>query len=401
MQIDQRRVLIVTPQPFYEDRGTPIAVRYVANALSEIGVEVDLLAFPLGQDVDIDHVTVSRCGNLLGLRGVPIGFSWQKVVLDMSLWRAFARRLATCQYSMVHAVEEAAYMASVLCPRFNQPFIYDMASAIPVELRTKRLLGSAPAQRMLQAVERRVLRTASHVVCSTGLADYVRTQAPGTPVTEWRFPALSTPVDPREVEALRDKLLLDPDQQVALYSGSFASYQGIDLLLEAFERARQSAPDLVLVCVGATDRDLVELARQRPLDIDANLRIVPRQPREKIPAYIELADFLVLPRMGGGNIPLKLYDYMASGKPIVATRQAGSQALLDDTRAFICEPDAGSLAEAMVKACNSPRKAAAVAQESAQFARRNFGWNPFVEFVGNTYSTAIGMDRLHGGNLAA
>ena len=319
----------------------------------------------------------------------------------MSLWRAFAHRLATRQYSMVHAVEEAAYMASVLCPRFNQPFIYDMASAIPVELRTKRLLGSAPAQRMLQSIERRVLRTASHVVCSTGLADYVRAQAPGTPVTEWRFPAISTPVDPAEVAVLRDELLLDPDQQVALYSGSFASYQGIDLLLEAFERARQSAPDLVLVCVGATDRDLVELARQRPLDVDANLRIVPRQPREKIPAYIELADFLVLPRVGGGNIPLKLYDYMASGKPIVATRQAGNQALLDDTRAFICEPDAGSLAQAMVKACSSPRKAAAVAQESAQFARRNFGWNPFVEFVGNTYSRAIGMDRLQDGNLAA
>ena len=50
-----RRVLIVTPQPFYEDRGTPIAVRYVANALSETGVQVDLLAFPVGQDLQIDN----------------------------------------------------------------------------------------------------------------------------------------------------------------------------------------------------------------------------------------------------------------------------------------------------------------------------------------------------------
>lgn len=394
-------MLIVTPQPFYEDRGTPIAVRHVANALSEIGAEVDLLAFPVGKDIQIDRVTVSRCANPLGLRKIPIGFSWQKLLLDASLWHSFSRLLATRRYCMVHAVEEAAYMASVLCPRFNQRFIYDMASAIPVELSRKPVLGSVPVQRMLEAIERRVLRKASHVVCSMGLGDYVRSQAPDTPVTEWRFPALPSSVDPTEVAALRERLLLDADQRVALYSGSFASYQGIDLLLEAFEQARRGVPDLVLVCVGATDRDLVTLARQRPMDVDANLRIVPRQPRERIPAYIELADFLVLPRTGGGNIPLKLYDYMASGKPIVATRQTGSQSLLDDTRAFICDPDAGSLADAMVKACRSPRRAAVMARESARFARHNFGWNPFVEFVGDTYSRAISMDRPHGGDLAA
>jgi glycosyltransferase involved in cell wall biosynthesis len=401
MQTDKRRVLIVTPQPFYEDRGTPIAVRYVAHALSQIGVDVDLLAFPIGQEVDIERVTVSRCANLLRLQRVPIGFSWRKIVLDMSLWRSFSRLIATRQYAMVHAVEEAAYMAAAICPRHHQPFIYDMASAIPVELRRKSLLGSPLAQRMLSAVERRVLRTAQNLVCSAGLADYVRAQAPGTAVTEWRYPALSTPVEAAEVAALREQLLLDPDQVVALYSGSFASYQGIDLLLEAFERARQRVPQLVLVCVGATDREMVALARQRPLDVDANLRIVPRQPRGKIPAYIELADFLVLPRTGGDNIPLKLYDYMASGKPIVATRQNTQRALLDDSRAFICEPDAASLAAALVKACNSPRKAAAVAQESAQYARRNFGWNPFVEFVGDTYSRAIGMDPQQRSDMAA
>src|SRR5579862_8341829 len=88
------RVLIVTPQPFYEDRGTPIAVQYVARALSEIGAEVDLLAFPIGQDVAINNVHVYRCANLLRLRRVPIGFSWRKVVLDASLWSSFVGMLS-------------------------------------------------------------------------------------------------------------------------------------------------------------------------------------------------------------------------------------------------------------------------------------------------------------------
>src|ERR1700722_4160782 len=100
---ERPRVLIVTPQPFYEDRGTPIAVRYVARALSEIGVEVDLLAFPIGEDVAIKDVSIRRCGNLLRFRRVPIGFSWRKIVLDASLWTSFAKQLSLRRYDMVHA----------------------------------------------------------------------------------------------------------------------------------------------------------------------------------------------------------------------------------------------------------------------------------------------------------
>lgn len=43
-----RRVLVVAPQPFYEDRGTPIAVRELVTALAGLGFEVDLATFPVG-----------------------------------------------------------------------------------------------------------------------------------------------------------------------------------------------------------------------------------------------------------------------------------------------------------------------------------------------------------------
>src|ERR1700722_8005801 len=88
---DFPRVLLVTPQPFYEDRGTPIAVRYVAQALSELGAHVDILAFPVGRSVSIPRVRIMRCANPLRLKRVPIGFSWRKIALDATLWQAFSR----------------------------------------------------------------------------------------------------------------------------------------------------------------------------------------------------------------------------------------------------------------------------------------------------------------------
>ncbi|HEY6454007.1 MAG TPA: glycosyltransferase family 4 protein [Steroidobacteraceae bacterium] len=383
------RVLIVTPQPFYEDRGTPIAVRNVAKALSEIGAEVDVLAFPVGEDVRIENVTVHRCGNVLGIKRVPIGLSWRKLVLDASLWRAFRRLISARRYDMVHAVEEAAYMASAICPPVGQPFLYDMASVIPEQLRRKRGFKGHLAQRVLAAIERHILNSARHIVCSAGLASYVHRQAAQASVSEWQFPAQSASVSAAEVEALRNELKVRRDQRIVLYSGSFASYQGIDLLLSAFARVRKSRHELVLVCVGATEQEIAGWARQTPTDEAPYIRIVPRQPHERIPVYTNLADYLVLPRVGADNIPLKLYDYMASGKPIIATRQRGHRGMLNGKRAFLCDPTAESLAAAIERACASPGEAAAVANESRQYAELHFGWRSFVDFISQTYMNAM------------
>lgn len=72
-------MLVVAPQPFYEDRGTPIAVRQALRALSQLGYAIDVLTYPVGQSPAIPGVTYHRVANPLRLRAVPIGFSARKV----------------------------------------------------------------------------------------------------------------------------------------------------------------------------------------------------------------------------------------------------------------------------------------------------------------------------------
>lgn len=383
------RILLVTPQPFYEDRGTPIAVKYVAQALSELGASVDLLAFPVGSDTAIPNVHITRCGNPLRLRRVPIGFSWRKLALDMSLWQSFERLLYTGSYGLVHAVEEAAYMAAVLCPRLGIQFIYDMASSIPAELSRRTPFRLPAARPVLARMEQHVIRMASRVICSSGLGDHVQRQVPEANVREWHYPAFTPNVDWQRVAALRMDLGLTPQQRVVLYSGNLAGYQGIELLLDAFDRARRVRPELVLVCVGATERDL-KGPEGAALAARDNLRVVLRQPRSKMPEYLKLADYLVLPRVAADNAPLKLFDYMASGTPIIATRGSAHEPLLNEARAFMSDPDPQSFAGALLRASESPERAAAVAEAAQTYARQHFGWDRFVEFVRITYCDALG-----------
>src|SRR5690606_875117 len=99
------RVLMVTPQPFFEERGTPIAVAMTARALVECGYAVDVLAFPVGTDPHIAGVRIERCANPFGFTQVRVGFSLRKAILDVALLRSLGRLLAARNYAVVHAVE--------------------------------------------------------------------------------------------------------------------------------------------------------------------------------------------------------------------------------------------------------------------------------------------------------
>jgi glycosyltransferase involved in cell wall biosynthesis len=352
-----------------------------------------VLAFPIGEDIKLRGVTIHRCTNPFNIERVPIGFSARKVLLDATLLGSFERLLRNRRYDVVHAVEEAAYIASLLCRRHSRPYIYDMASSIPAELLSHKILGHRLAQRALHRMERNILRSAAHVVCSIGLGQHVRKVAGDVPYTEWRFPAITGSPDWGAVEQLRSDLDIKPDSHVVMYSGNFARYQGMDLLMDAFSRAAIADPSLLLVCVGASDearegtlKKLARYARER-------IRILTRRPRSAMPDYFALADCLISLRPISNNLPLKVFDYMATGKPIVATRGPAHEPLLNHERAFLCDAHTESVAQAILEVFRSSNRAQDLAQSARLHAQRNYGWNRFVGLVDAIYSSVINSRR--------
>ena len=173
-----RRILVVAPQPFYEDRGTPIAVRQVLEALSELGRPVDLLTFPIGSDVAIRGLRIFRSANPFGFRRVPIGLSVRKVILDLPLTCALYRRVSRERYQCIHAVEEAAFPAAVLARRHGISLLYDMQSSLAEQLARLDPFGLPLTRRALNALEDWLLRRTSLVVTSAGLAARVNGRVP-------------------------------------------------------------------------------------------------------------------------------------------------------------------------------------------------------------------------------
>lgn len=377
------RVLVVAPEPFYEDRGTPIAVRQLVTAASSLGHSVDLLTYPVGRELALPRVRVLRSANPFRIRAVPIGLSARKILLDVPLGLALARLVRSGRYDLVHAVEEAAFAAALVAPP-DVAVVYDMQSSIPEQLALQRGLRNRPTQSLLRRCERWLLRRATVVVGSSGLLRLVRAERRERPSLDWRYvpyERLPDPADGAAVRELRRDLAIPAGAPVALYVGSFAAYQGVGLLLEAAPRLRGEHRDAHLVLVGA---GLDALAASPP----AGVRVVPRQSRDDLPRWLGLADVLVSVRTHGRNAPLKIFDYLAAGRPIVATDGPAHRSLLDESRALLVPPTAAGLAAGIGTLFDDRELATKLADAGRRWAERELGWPTFLRAVDHLYEVA-------------
>jgi glycosyltransferase involved in cell wall biosynthesis len=378
---------VVAPQPFYEDRGTPIAVRHLVRSLLECGFSVDVLTYPMGLDIDVGDGHITRVAGFLRLRSVPVGFSWRKVVLDLFMAMRLRNLLRHYDYRAVHAVEEMAFAAVVLAGRHRVPVIYDMQSSLPDQMRANLLFRPAPIQRLLLRAERWLVGRADAVVCSAGLASYVRRIDAQAQVTEWKYPSAGSFEGPESPDLPPQEFRLPRGARIVMYTGTFATYQGLRILIDAMVEVVSFDAGAVLVLVGATHgRGPPQGANAARLAAGGHLVVVPRQPRARIPAFLGMAEILVSPRLYGDNVPLKIFDYLRAGKPIVATDTTGHRSVLSDDIAVLVERDAHSIAAGIIKLLADPAIARTMAGRARDHAVAD---EPFPALVSGLYARVL------------
>ena len=339
-------VLLVAPQPFYQERGTPIAVRLLAETLCEFGHRVDLLVYHEGEAVEAANLRLVRAARPPGVRRVPIGISASKLACDaMLIWRMLAM-LRRNRYHVIHAVEEAIFPAVVVSRYARARLVYDMDSSLADQLTDKwRWLRALRAP--LVGLERSAVRRAAVTVAvCEDLAAKVRPWVGEDRVIVLPDVPFGEASDGAPVEALRE-LAGARDGVLALYVGNLERYQGIDLLLDALARLPHGSPVRTAVIGGAA----ADVARYRGIAEQKGLadrvRFLGPRPLARLGAYLAQADVLVSPRTLGRNTPMKIYSYMQSGKAILATDIRTHTQALDSTCAYLAAPSAAAFAGAL------------------------------------------------------
>jgi glycosyltransferase involved in cell wall biosynthesis len=388
------RILMLAPHPFFQQRGTPIAEKMLLECLTAQGHKVDVLTFPEGQDLDIPNCRILRLPRLPFARRVRPGFSWKKLTCDAVMLGKCLALVRRNRYDLVHAVEESAFMALAARWLFRTPYVYDMDSGLSRQMTDKfPVLGRV--RRLLDWFEGGAVRgsVGTLAVCKS-LEEQARASDPGGLIARVEDVSLLEDAD--------DAVAADLPEggPVVMYVGNLQAYQGIDLLLEAFQRTLAEVPDARLVVIGGAP-EYVQHYRQRCADLGVagNVWLAGPRPVEHLAAYLKRATVLVSPRVHGDNTPMKVYSYLDSGRPVLATRLPTHTQVLTDDIACLVEPDPEDMARGLIELLRDPEKRERLAASAKDYAQRELTREAFEGKVLRFYDLVaqkIGEGWRHG-----
>ena len=345
MTAGKTRILLISPQPFFQWRGSPLRVRFNAQALAELGYGVDLLVMPVGDDLAIPGVALHRAPNYIRAKNLPIGPSAAKALLDVSLYFKAAALARRNRYAVIHGIEDAGPIAAVLARRHGAKMVFekhsDPASYKQGFVRNLVMAAYRRAERFS------ILRADAVIGTGPALVEQARQIAPGKPVHHvFDIPSSLVEPDPEKTREARGRLGLPPGAVLALYVGSFAVYQGIDLLFRAIPLALRQNHNLHFAVVGGSPEQ-VALRQTELMDLGLAARVLfPGHIHpDELPHVLAGADILLSPRIAGGNTPLKLLDYVKAGRAIVACDNPANRLILDDSSARLVAPTPDAFAD--------------------------------------------------------
>ena len=374
---------MIAPEPFFEPRGTPFSEFHRIRALTALGHHVDLVTYPFGQPVSMPGLRVFRSLRPPLVRHVRIGPSLAKIPLDALLALTALRRALSGRYDVIHSHEEGGLIGALLAMLLRVPHLYDMHSSLPQQLSNFAFSRSRVITRVFLAIERFMIRRSRVViVICPSLEETVKAIEPGarTVLIENAPGSAEDEATPEAAAAVRRSLGVGEKTPIVLYTGTFEAYQGLDLLFAAMAIVKRSRPDARLVLAGGRGDQVAKARKQaRAAGIDEVTLFAGERPASEIPAYLLASDLLVSSRSRGTNTPLKIYQYLRSGKAIVATRLLTHTQVLDDDTAILTGATPQEYADGILAGLADTARAAAIGVRAKHLADTKYSYEAYLD----------------------
>ncbi|RMD85664.1 MAG: glycosyltransferase, partial [Candidatus Dadabacteria bacterium] len=379
------KILFLAPQPFFQERGTPIAVRLALTVLSErlstasndSDSRIDLLTYHEGSNIDLPCVRLFRIPCPPFVRGVRPGISIKKLICDLYFLlcaiRLVIKERKVGGYDVVHAVEESVFVAMVIKLFFGIPYIYDMDSSLALQL-TEKWRIFRPLYPLLYLAEKAAVKWSLSVVpvCDALAAIADRHGSSYTHIL--RDISMLDPAQAQKAGiTLKEELGIPAGDLMILYIGNLEPYQGIDLLLDSFAQLESSSLSSHLVIIGGNEAHIKNYREKaEKLRISERTYFTGPKPVANLSSYLLNADILVSPRIRGNNTPMKIYSYLHSGKAIVATNLPTHTQVMDNSVAVLADPNPAAFAAALRELILDERKRKELGSNARRLAEKRY-----------------------------
>lgn len=382
---------MISPQPFFEPRGTPISVYQRLEALSALGHEIDLVTYHVGKDVEFPNVKIYRVRKVKMIQHVRIGPSKAKILLDILVFFKAIELLLGKRYDVIHSHEEASFFSMFLAWIFRTRHLYDMHSVLSRQLGNFDFGNKPIFVKIFSILETMVLKSCDAVITvGPDLERYVKTVGSDIRVVmieNIALQAYQTSVQPDDIEQLKNKLDLDGRLPI-VYTGTYERYQGLTMALESVEAVAKEHPNIIFIFVGAKNQQASEWTEiGREMNVQDHVLFVNVVSPVESMVYLAYAAVLISPRLDGTTTPLKIYSYLHANKPIVATNITAHTQVLSSETAMLVEPNKDAFAEGILRVLRDPEFAECIAKNAHEFARQKFSHQDYLSKVNQIYKS--------------
>jgi glycosyltransferase involved in cell wall biosynthesis len=263
--------------------------------------------------------------------------------------------------------------------RYRIPLLLEVNSPLADE---KQHHGRLAFHGVARRIERYVVTQATRTLAVTGVLKDRLVRATG--VADHRVVVVQNGVDPERFAAAERRrneirFRLGVGREVVVGAvGFFRDWHGIDRLVEAMHAERRLSRGVRLLLVG--DGPALPGVRERARELGVADRVIlsGSVPHGEVPALVAAMDVVMIPHVVEYASPLKLFEYMAAGKAIVAPRQPNvEEVLTNDADALLFAPhDNAAFRLALVQVASSPELRGRIGRAARQtIERRDFTWN--------------------------
>lgn len=375
--------MMVAACPFPARRGTPVRIERMAEALAAEGHELHAVTYHLGEQAGPAGCEVHRIRDIGVYRDTSPGPNWRKLLLADPLLTAKVMTVARrVRPDIIHAHHFEGVLAALPAARSMRiPVVFDAHVLLGGELQYYGLGLPRPVVRLVSRVLDGMLpRACDHVVAvSAEIRDHL--------VTFHNLDARIVTVVPNGVEpeffSGRSGFFgMDNSPRMA-FAGNLAAYQGVRILPKVLHAVLRSIPNARLVLVTSDDpSDVLEDARM--LGVQSQVDVVPAS-LETLADVLASADVLLNPRTECPGVPLKLLNYMASGRPIVSF-QGSSRYLVDNESGIVVQnDDVESFAQGVVRAVSEPAWGNDLGARARKFAGDHLSWGAACKVLNGVY----------------
>jgi glycosyltransferase involved in cell wall biosynthesis len=382
------RILLVAPHPFYKERGTPIAVKLLVEILCEFGNEIDLLTYHEGTDVNFKGLRLFRIKKPPFCDNIPIGFSLKKIMADIYLTFRMITLLRGYRYDVIHAVEESIFPAVIINFFLKKKLVYDMDSSMSDQL-IEKWEGLSKIEGFLNFFEHWAAKHSTVViaVCKY-LAEKINRYNSSIKTFVLEDIAFESESD-LDTEDLRK--YCSSRTLLVLYVGNLEHYQGIDLALEAISRLNTHI-NFKLLLIGGTQEHIISYTKKiEDLKIVEKVEFLGPRPLKNLAGYLKQADILISPRLKGINTPMKIYSYLASGIPVIATNITSHTQVMSNEHALLVEANPDEFAKGLKKLIEDENLRVSLGTKGKILADENYSLKSYKVKLKNIYSWIEGL----------